>query len=109
MKVLALHTRRSTTCMNQDKIQDVLAARHHGRAVLGRPRSVRPPPRASRRRPAAPQPRDSAISPVLTIHAQADRPLGFDQVVELCGNRGAPRPGECGQRRAVVIVHRAAS
>lgn len=30
---------------------------------------------------------DSVISLVLAIHAQADRPLGFDQVVELSGNR----------------------
>jgi hypothetical protein len=39
---------------------------------------------ASRRRPAA---RDSVISIVLAIHVAADRPLGFDQVVELSGNR----------------------
>jgi hypothetical protein len=31
--------------------------------------------------------RDSVISLVLGIHAEADRPLGFDQVVELSGNR----------------------
>ena len=37
-----------------------------------------------RRRPAA---RDSVIAVVLAIHAEADRPLGFDQVVELAGNR----------------------
>jgi hypothetical protein len=30
---------------------------------------------------------DSVISCVLAIHAEADRPLGFDQVVELSGNR----------------------
>jgi hypothetical protein len=36
-----------------------------------------------RKRPA----HDSVISLVLAIHAQADRPLGFDQVVELSGNR----------------------
>jgi hypothetical protein len=30
---------------------------------------------------------DSVISLVLGIHAEADRPLGFDQVVELAGNR----------------------
>jgi hypothetical protein len=30
---------------------------------------------------------DSGISLVLAIHAEADRPLGFDQVVELSGNR----------------------
>jgi hypothetical protein len=40
--------------------------------------------RTSRRKPAA---RDSIISLVLAIHAEADRPLGFDQVVELSGNR----------------------
>jgi hypothetical protein len=30
---------------------------------------------------------DSVISLVLAIHAEADRPLGFDQVVQLSGNR----------------------
>lgn len=40
--------------------------------------------RASRRKPAV---RDSVISLVLAIHAEAGRPLGFDQVVELSGNR----------------------
>jgi hypothetical protein len=30
---------------------------------------------------------DSVVSLVLAIHAEADRPLGFDQVVELSGNR----------------------
>jgi hypothetical protein len=40
--------------------------------------------RASRRKPAG---HDSVISLVLAIHAGADRPLGFDQVVELSGNR----------------------
>ena len=40
--------------------------------------------RASRGRPAA---RDSVIALVLAIHAEADRPLGFDRVVELSGNR----------------------
>lgn len=40
--------------------------------------------RASRRKPAA---RDSVISLVLAIHAEADRPLGFDQVVELSRNQ----------------------
>ena len=30
---------------------------------------------------------DSIVSVVLAIHAEADRPLGFDQVVELSGNR----------------------
>ena len=40
--------------------------------------------RAARRKPAA---RDSVTSLVLALHAEADRPLGFDQVVELSGNR----------------------
>jgi hypothetical protein len=40
--------------------------------------------RTSRRKPAA---RDSITSLVLAIHAEADRPLGFDQIVELSGNR----------------------
>jgi hypothetical protein len=40
--------------------------------------------RASRRKRPA---HDSVISLVLAIHAQADRPLGFDQVAELSGNR----------------------
>lgn len=31
--------------------------------------------------------RDSVISLVLSVHAAADRSLGFDQVVELSGNR----------------------
>ena len=39
---------------------------------------------ASRRKAAS---RDSVIAVVLAIHAEADRPLGFDQVVELSGNR----------------------
>jgi hypothetical protein len=39
---------------------------------------------ASRRKRAA---HDSIVSLVLAIHAEADRPLGFDQVVELSGNR----------------------
>jgi hypothetical protein len=44
-----------------------------------------PRPRAAvRRRPA---PRDSVIALVLSVHAEADRPLGFDQVVEMSGNR----------------------
>jgi hypothetical protein len=30
---------------------------------------------------------DSVLSVVLAIHAETDRPLGFDQVVELSGNR----------------------
>jgi hypothetical protein len=40
--------------------------------------------RTPRRKPAV---HDSVISLVLAIHAEADRPLGFDQVVELSGNR----------------------
>jgi hypothetical protein len=52
------------------------------------PAPPRDTPRAagtpSRRRRAA---HDSVISLVLAIHAEADRPLGFDQVVELSGNR----------------------
>lgn len=36
------------------------------------------------RRPAA---RDSVVALVLSVHAEADRPLAFDQVVELSGNR----------------------
>jgi hypothetical protein len=39
---------------------------------------------AARRQPVT---RDTAISIVLSVHAAADRPLGFDQVVELSGNR----------------------
>jgi hypothetical protein len=39
---------------------------------------------SSRRKRAA---HDSVISLVLAIHSEADRPLGFDQVVELSGNR----------------------
>jgi hypothetical protein len=38
----------------------------------------------ARRQPAA---QDTVISIVLSVHAAADRPLGFDQVVELSGNR----------------------
>jgi hypothetical protein len=49
-------------------------------APKGTPRASR----GSRRKPAA---RDSATSLVLAIHAEADRPLGFDQVVELSGAR----------------------
>ena len=40
--------------------------------------------RSSRRKRAA---RDSVTSLVLAIHAEADRPLGFDRVAELSGNR----------------------
>ncbi len=43
-----------------------------------------PRPRAAARRPAV---RDSVIALVLSVHAEADRPLGFDQVVGLSGNR----------------------
>lgn len=43
-----------------------------------------PPRPAVRRRPDT---RDSVIALVLSVHAEADRPLGFDQVVELSGNR----------------------
>jgi len=46
---------------------------------------------SSRRKRAA---HDSVVSLVLAIHAQADRPLGFDQVVELSGNR-ITRPRLC--------------
>jgi hypothetical protein len=45
------------------------------------------PARAGRAARPEPAPRDSVISLVLAIHAEADRPLGFDQVVELSGNR----------------------
>src|SRR5205807_1422384 len=48
------------------------------------PQDTARPGRASRRRPAA---RDSVTSLVLAIHAEADRPLGFGQVVELSGNK----------------------
>ena len=55
------------------------------------PPATPPPPadtarsgRASRRKSPA---HDSIISLVLAIHAAVDRPLGFDQVVELSGNR----------------------
>jgi hypothetical protein len=40
--------------------------------------------RSTRRKPAA---HDSVISLVLAVHAEADRPLGFDQVAELAGGR----------------------
>src|SRR5512142_2941463 len=54
-------------------------------AAPGPPRDAASAGRAaSRRKPAA---RDSVISLVLAIHAQADRPLRFDQVVERSGNR----------------------
>jgi hypothetical protein len=54
----------------------------------GPQRQAAPPPpdvaRSSRRKLAA---RDSVTSLVLAIHAEADRPLGFDQIVELSGSR----------------------
>jgi hypothetical protein len=37
--------------------------------------------------PREPAARDSVVSLVLSVHVDADRPLGFDQVVELSGNR----------------------
>ena len=55
---------------------------------------LRWPCRLPRRKPAA---RDSVISRVLAIHAQVDRPLGFDQVVQWSGQQGDPRPGKHGQ------------
>ena len=65
----------------------------HARAVLVRaagPGHVRAAarhrthwPGLRRKRPT----RDSIICLVLANHAEADRPLGFDQVVELSGNR----------------------
>jgi hypothetical protein len=42
-------------------------------------------PRTASRRTAAS--RDSVIAVVLAIHAEADRPLGFDQIAGLSGNR----------------------
>jgi|SRR6266568_1675573 len=42
------------------------------------------PASPARREPAA---RDTVISVVLSVHAAADRPLGFDQVAELSGGR----------------------
>jgi hypothetical protein len=48
------------------------------------PRDAARASHAARRKPAA---RDSVISLVLAVHAEADRPLGFDQVVELSGNQ----------------------
>ena len=48
------------------------------------PQDAARPGRGSRRKRAA---RDSVTSLVLAIHAEADRPLGFDQVAELSGNR----------------------
>jgi hypothetical protein len=55
-----------------------------GQAAAAPPQNTTRRGRASRRKPAG---RDSATSLVLAIHAEADRPLGFDQVVELSGNR----------------------
>jgi hypothetical protein len=49
-----------------------------------------PPPGTGRgRRGPRPKPtgHDSIISLVLAVHAEADRPLGFDQVAERAGNR----------------------
>ena len=43
--------------------------------------------RVSRARRRKPPTRDSVTSLVLAIHAEADRPLGFEQVVQLAGNR----------------------
>jgi len=48
------------------------------------PDTARAAPAPARRKRAA---HHSIVSLVLAIHAQADRPLGFDQVVELSGNR----------------------
>jgi hypothetical protein len=45
--------------------------------------------------------RDTVISLVLSVHAAADRPPGFDQVAELSGNRVTPCPGGRVQRGAV--------
>src|SRR5215472_15695354 len=45
------------------------------------------PQRADRATGPKPAARDSVTSLVLAIHAEADRPLGFDQVVGLSGNR----------------------
>jgi hypothetical protein len=50
-----------------------------------------PPPAQDIPRPAAagrpPAARDTVISLVLSVHAAADRPLGFDQVAQLSGSR----------------------
>jgi len=48
------------------------------------PEAARTARTAARRKRAA---HDSIVSVVLAIHAEADRPLGFDQVVVLSGNR----------------------
>jgi hypothetical protein len=53
-------------------------------AAASGPQDTARPGRASRRKPAA---RDSVTALVLAIHAEADRPLGFDQVVKLSENR----------------------
>ena len=53
-------------------------------AASAPPRDAARASRAAQRKPAA---RDSVISLVLAVHAEADRPLGFDQVVEWSGNR----------------------
>ena len=54
-------------------------------ATAPEPAAEGPRPRAAGRHRAAA--RDSVIALVLSVHAEADRPLGFDQVVELSGNR----------------------
>lgn len=48
--------------------------------------STTPPATSSRRRRATAR-RDSAPALVLAVHTKADRPLGFDEVVDLCGGR----------------------
>jgi hypothetical protein len=52
--------------------------------AAARPHEVPRPASPARRDPA---PRDTVISVVLSVHAAADRPLGFDQVAELSGGR----------------------
>jgi hypothetical protein len=56
------------------------------------PQATPPAPRDTARAAGTPSRRsraahDSIVSRVLAIHAEADRPLGFDQIVELSGNR----------------------
>jgi hypothetical protein len=56
------------------------------------PQATPPAPRDTSRAAGTPSRRsraahDSIVSRVLAIHAEADRPLGFDQIVELSGNR----------------------
>jgi len=55
-----------------------------GPAPAAAPEPHEAPAAGPRQRPAA---RDSVVALVLSVHAEADRPLGFDQVVELSGNR----------------------